>query len=75
ALGRSPVLGDDPGNPNRGLVRPDGTPKEAAGIWAQFARSSPAVWPLPSGFPLPDRDLAARSPEQVARECFEAMSR
>jgi hypothetical protein len=75
ALVRSPVLGDDPGNANRGLLHPDGTPKEAAGIWAQLARSSPAVRPLPSGFPLPDPDLAARSPEQVARECFEAMIR
>jgi hypothetical protein len=58
-----------------GLLRVDGSPREAFAFWRDLQLDPPATRGVPTDFPAPDPEHRAVAPEDVAYRSFEAFVR
>ncbi|HZS95046.1 MAG TPA: hypothetical protein VFA78_09630 [Chloroflexota bacterium] len=74
-LRRLPPYVGDQGLRSRGLFSPDGSPKDAARIWADWCRDRHSIRNVPPSFPDVDPDEWRRRPEPLMREVYEELER
>jgi hypothetical protein len=58
-----------------GLLRVDGSPRDAFAFWRDLQLDPPGVRGVPGDFPVPDPEHRAAAPEDVAYASFEAFVR